>query len=129
MQQQKIIKRYSTAFKQKVVNEIEAGTHTVSRAKKIYDITGGATIQHWIRSLGKSHLLATVLRIQMKDEHDILKKLEHEKRQLESALAHAHLKIICLESTIEAAEEDLGIVIKKKSDIRVSPKPSQRSQP
>ena len=129
MQQQKIIKRYSQAFKQKVVNEIEAGTLTVSRAQKIYDITGGTTIQRWIRSLGKSHLLANVLHIQMKDEHDKLKQLEGEKRQLESALAHAHLKIICLESTIEAAEEDLGIVIKKKSDIRVLAKPSQGSKP
>ncbi len=49
----------------------------------------------------------------MKDEVSRLKQLEKEKKELESALARAHLKLITYESIIEVAEEELGIEIKK----------------
>ena len=106
--------RYSSAFKRKVVSEIESGKYKVGDAQKLYDIRGGATIQKWIKALGKHHLLHTVVRIEMKGEQDKLKALEHEKRALESALAQAQLKIIALESTIEVIEEKYGKGDKKK---------------
>ena len=40
MSDQKITIRYSTAFKQKIVSEIESGKLTIAKAKKIYDIKG-----------------------------------------------------------------------------------------
>jgi len=117
----RIYKRYSLAFKQKVVSEIENGRFSISQAQRVYEITGAATIQCWIRQFGKTHLLNTIVRIEMKNESDKIRALKREKQQLESALAQAQLKILCLESTIEAAEE-LGIEIKKKSVIGVSKK-------
>jgi len=51
------VKRYSTAFKQKVVSEIESGQLSIGDARRLYDITGGETIQKWIRRFGKNHLL------------------------------------------------------------------------
>lgn len=105
--------RYSTAFKQKIVSEIESGKFTIEKARKIYDIAGGSTIQSWIKKLGKNHLLAKVVRVEMKDESDKLKELAKQKQHLESALAQAHLKIICLESTIECVEEHYNIDVKK----------------
>ena len=113
MSRQITLKRYSENFKQKVVSEIETGKLTLAQAKKIYDITGCDTIQNWIKKLGKNHLLAKVVRIEMKDETDKLKQLEREKQQLESALAQAHLKIICLESLVESVEEHYKIDVKK----------------
>jgi len=105
---------YSLAFKQKVVSEIEAGDITVGQAARIYDINGHGTIDKWIKQLGKNHLLAKVVRIEMKDEKDRAKELEKEKKVLESALAQAQLKIIALESTIEIAGKRYGLDLKKK---------------
>lgn len=108
------VKRYSLAFQQKVVSEIESGQLTISQAKKLYDIRGGQTVQSWLKKLGKSHLLNTVIRIETSDELSRLKALERQNRQLESALAQAHLKIVTLESVVDAANQVYGEDLKKK---------------
>lgn len=116
MEKQKLTLRYSEAFKQKVVFEIENGILTLAEAQKLYDIRGGATIQKWIKKLGKPHLLNKVIHIKMRDEADKVKELEKKKRELESALAQAHLKIITLESSLKVLEENSGVKLKKKTD-------------
>ncbi len=110
------IHRYSHAFKQKVVSEIENGNLTLTRARELYGIGGCGTIQTWLRKLGKAHLLNKVIHIEMKNEQDKLKELERQKRALESALAQAQLKIIALESTIKVLEEEAGVKVKKSID-------------
>jgi transposase-like protein len=112
--------RYSLAFKQKVVSEIERGKLGINEAKKLYDIKGDGTIQIWLRKLGKGHLLNKVIHIQMKDEKDRIKELQREKKELESALAQAHLKIITLESTVKVLEEKTAEGIKKRTDTKLS---------
>jgi transposase-like protein len=98
--------RYSRAFKQKVVEEIEAGELTIAKAQRVYDIRGGETIQKWIKLLGKNHLLNRIVRIEMKDENDKIKENEKKIRQLQAALSDAHLKIVMLESTITVMERE-----------------------
>jgi transposase-like protein len=120
MKEQKIIRRYSTAFKQKVVTEIENGKLTINEARRVYDIRGDGTIQIWLRKLGKEHLINKVIHIEMKDEPNRIKELEKQKKQLESALAQAHLKIITLESTVKVLEEKTGVRLKKKTDTKSS---------
>lgn len=109
----RIIKRYSLSFKQKIVNEIESGKLTQIGAKKLYGIGGGETIPKWIKKLGKLHLLNKVVRVELKNEVSRVKQLEKEKKDLESALAQAHLKLIVYESIISVSEEELGIDLKK----------------
>jgi transposase-like protein len=106
--------RYSIAFKQKVISEIEEGLLSIAEASRIYDISVGG-IYKWLRSFGKDHLIGKVVWVQKRDEIDKIKKLEAEKRQLEAALARANLDKFCLESLIEVAEEKYGIDIKKNS--------------
>lgn len=115
---QKIIKRYSRAFQQKVVTEIETGQLRISSAMKLYDITGATTIQGWIRKHGKQHLLNKVVRIEMKDEQNKIQEQEKKIRALQAALSDAHLKIIALESTITVLERETGAV-KKNIDTNV----------
>ena len=111
----RIIKRYSNAFQQKVVSEIESGELSIGDARRLYDITGNMTIQNWISKLGKTHLLNKVVRIEMKGEKDRVKELEKKVRQLESALADEHIKNIVLESLVDIAREKYGIDLKKKN--------------
>lgn len=113
MSEQKIMNRYSIAFKQKVISEIESGKFSISQARKVYDIPGSQTIQYWLKKYGKNHLLNKVVRIEMKDEKDQLKALEKKNRELESALANAHLKLISFESLLECVEEHYQIDVKK----------------
>lgn len=120
MENQRKILRYSEAFKQKVVSEIENGKLTLSEAQRLYDIRGGETIQKWIKKLGKTHLLNKVIHIKMREETDKIKELEKQKRELESALAQAHLKIITLESSVKVLEEKSGVELKKKTSTESS---------
>jgi transposase-like protein len=115
----KTLLRYSTAFKQKVVAEIESGKFSLEKARKIYDIGGGSTIQSWLKKFGKNHLLAKVVRVEMKDETDKLQQQAQQIQQLESALAQAHLKNICFESLLECVEEHYQIDVKKNFGTQV----------
>ena len=120
---------YSFAFKQKVVKEIESGRLSISGARSIYGIGGNTTVQKWIRKLGKLQLINKVIRVELKDEVSKLKQLEREKKELESALAQAHLKLLTYESLIEIAEEDLGIDLKKNIKSQLSALPGKKAKP
>jgi len=104
--------RYSEAFKQKVVVEIESGLHSISDSSKLYGVST-KSIRKWLCQLGKNHLIGKVVREEMRGEADRLKQLEKENQELESALAQAHLKILALESTIESVEEMYQVDFKK----------------
>ncbi len=113
-----VIIRYSEAFKLKVVEEIERGHLTITKAMRLYDIKGSATIYNWIRKYGKSHLLKKIVRIQMKNEKDKMAELERENRSLKSAVASLTLQNICLQSYVEVVEEGEQIDAKKKELMR-----------
>jgi transposase len=110
---------YSTAFKLKVVEEIESGKFSINEAGKIYDIGGAHTISKWMVKFGKSHLLSKVVRVEMKDEKDKLKELQERVRKLEKLLADKELDNLMNEAFLEILAEDNGIDLeefKKKAD-------------
>jgi len=117
--------RYSLAFKQKVITEIEEGLYNISEASRVYKVST-KSIYNWLKELGKDHLINKIVRVQMRGEADRIKELEKEKQKLEAALAQAHLKIITLESTIESAEELYKVDFKKKSGTKASVSASQK---
>jgi len=112
MNEQKITKKYSSAIKQAAIEGIAQGLYSKSETARLYGIDP-ATIHHWIKRAKREELLNKVVKIQMPEEIDVIKKLKQEKHKLESALAQAHLKIIALESTIKVMEEKTGKEIKK----------------
>jgi len=105
--------RYSSAFKLKVISEIESGKYSIAEARRVYDIKGVSTIRYWIIKYGKNHLLNKIVRIQMKDERDQLKELKKQVRLLEKALAKAQVDNLCWESLVEVIDEKYGIDSKK----------------
>lgn len=105
--------RYSLAFKQKIVNEIEEKGCSINFIRKKYGIKGGSTIQYWIEKFGKNHLLHKVVRIEMRGEKDRLKELEKENQRLKAALADEHLEKICLETLVEVANRTYNTDLKK----------------
>lgn len=114
------IYRYSIAFKQQVVSEIESGELSIEKARRKYDIPGTTTIQKWIRSMGKNHLLAKVVRVEKPQERDEKKELQKRVHELESALADAHIKNVTLESLVDIASEYYKTDLKKNFGPKLS---------
>jgi len=104
---------YSTAFKLKVIEEVESGL-SVWEARRRYNIGGKMTIDKWIKSLGNS-MLRTLNKeeIMSHEANKVIEQLKKEKAQLEAALNQAKIEKICLESLVEATEEHFGINLKK----------------
>ena len=115
--------RYSISFKQKVVREIEEEGLTFSKARRRYSISGGATIQKWVRNFGKNHLLNKIVRVEMKGEKDRVKELEAQIKKLKIALADATMEKHVFETLIEVVNEHYQTDVKKN----LGQKPSSES--
>lgn len=111
--QQKTTLRYSISFKQKVVKEIEEEGLTFSEARRRYGISGGQTLQNWLITFGKNHLLNKVVRVEMKGEKDRVKELETELKKVKIALADAVLAKDALETLIDIVDEHYQTDVKK----------------
>ena len=59
-QERKVIKRYSPAFKAKVVEEIAEGKFTFASAMRHYGIKGSSTIARWCIEMAKEDLLPKI---------------------------------------------------------------------
>ena len=102
--------RYSEAFKLQVLREMEEGKFaTRAAAYKTYGIRGAGTIDRWARKYGKNHLIGKVVRVETAKEVDEAKELRKRVRELEKALADAHLDLRLDEAYLRIACRAAGI--------------------
>ena len=102
--------RYSEAFKLQVIREIESGKHvSCNAAREAYGISGVVTVQRWVRKYGKEHLTRKLMRVETKEERNELRKLKYRVRELEQALADAHLDMRLEKAWLELACKAGGI--------------------
>ncbi len=116
--------RYSEAFKRQVVDEVAGGKFSsLDKARRAYGIRGQLTVAQWIRKYGREDLLPKRIRIETTDEIDQLKEARKRIRELEAALADAHidhcLEHAFLEIACERMETDLDD-FKKKNALTLS---------
>jgi transposase-like protein len=52
--------RYSSAFKQKVIIEVEEGIYNISEASRVYKVST-KSIYKWLTELGKDHLINKIV--------------------------------------------------------------------
>ena len=100
-------KRYSEAFKLKVVKEYEQGS-SLNQLKKKYGIGGHATIKRWVKKYGREGL-----RNQTEKDHEEYQAMKTRVAELEKALAQVVLDKQMLETTLEVASEKLEMDLKK----------------
>ena len=117
--QQKTTLRYSISFKQKVVQEIEEEGLSFSEAARRYGIKGGETLQKWVLTFGKNHLLNKIVKIETMDEQNRFKQLEQENRKLKEKLADIYMIKDCLEEVIKLANEEYRTDLKKNFGTRL----------
>lgn len=102
--------RYSEAFKLQVLRELEEGRFaTRTEAARTYGIRGMETIAKWARKYGKQHLLGKVIRVETPKEINETRELRKRVRELEKALADAHLKERFDEAYLKIACRTAGI--------------------
>lgn len=115
--------RYSEAFKQQVVEELEAGRFgSPYEASQAYGVDQ-STVKRWARQYGRAHLLRKVVRVAKPDEPGEIKRLKDRVRRLEAALADSHMDQALDESFFEILCEQTGVdpeAFKKKHDGKVS---------
>lgn len=101
----KLVKCYSEALKLKVVSDIETGRCTMAEASRHYGMTK-STVLNWVRKYSNGAKRTRIISVVPKDEQDRIKELE-------AALADAHLKNRLYEVIIKQASEHYGDDIKK----------------
>lgn len=116
--------RYSEAFKKQVVDEIARGKFTsLHKAQKAYGIRGQMTVTKWIRKYGREDLLPKRVRIETMQEADQLKEARKRIKELEAALADAHIDHCLEHAFLEIACERMGEPVddfKKKNGLTLS---------
>lgn len=103
----RIVKSYSEAFKQTVLQSIASGRYTKSEARQVYGISTGI-IYYWIKQSNRLSLHNKRIRVETADEQDQLKSLQQRIRDLEKALADSQLQNYKSKSYLAVAAERLG---------------------
>jgi transposase len=104
----KQVMRYSEAFKQQVVDDLETGRfRSPHEASQAFGVDSGS-VKRWVRQYGKSHLLRKVVRVAKPDEPSEIKRLKDRVRRLEAALADSHMDQALSESYFEILCERTG---------------------
>jgi len=122
--QRKVI-RYSEAFKQQVIQEVESGPLNLNQLSKKYGISG-SMVQYWLRRRGKLELLPKLVRVEKPDEKDKVKELEKQIRQLKEALADTQVRYLIAETRLEIVCKEQGLdveEVKKKLKDKPTSKP------
>lgn len=127
--------RYSEAFKQQVIRELESGKFSgPSVAARAYGIKGSETVSGWLRRYGRGDLMPKRLTITTMKEQDEKEALKKRVRELERALSDTHMKGLLGEAYLQIACERLKVEVdefKKKhvTTLSESPKPQPGSAP
>jgi transposase-like protein len=99
--------QYSEAFKLRLVEDIALGKYaSIEEARRRNGIRGGGTLVKWIKKYGREDILPRRIKVETMNEIDELKEARKRVRELEAALADAHMDY-CLESAF------LGIACKR----------------
>lgn len=116
---ERVIVRYSIAFKRQVVEELESGRFSsICQARAHYGIAGGSTIKNWLRHYGRNELCAKVVRVEKPNEKDQIQGLKKQLRQLKEALGQTQAEKVIGEEFLKMACEKMGVDVedfKKKA--------------
>lgn len=103
------VKRYSEAFKLKVIGELESGKYSGPyEAGQVYGL-GAGTAARWVMRYGKNHLLGKVIRVMKADEQAEVQALRKQVKELKGALADAHLDLKLEAAYVKLACRAAGI--------------------
>ena len=116
--------RYSEAFKRQLVLELERGKYrSLHRACQAYGIASTSTLSRWVRCYGREDILPKNVRIETLKERDELKEARKRIRDLEAAVADAHIDHCLEKAYFHVACDRMGVDpddFKKKNVMKLS---------
>ena len=124
------IRRYSEAFKFKVLQEISEGRITKKEASLKYGCSEKA-IFTWIEKYHRFELYNPRIEIKMPSEKNQVRELKKEVKDLKEAMVQLQLKHLKAECDLEAAMEVFGFTaaeLAKKAGASHSTKPSAKGK-
>jgi transposase-like protein len=90
--------RYSEAFKLRLVEDMANGKYkSLDEALRRNGIRGASTVNKWVKQYGREDMLPQRVKVETMNEIDELQAARRRIRDLEAALADAHMDY-CLES-------------------------------
>jgi len=119
--EQKIVVRYSEAFKMQVIKDIESGRFNIHSAGQHYGVKGAPTIKRWLKKYGRNHLCPKVVRVEKPNEKNQMKQLRNEIKELQRALGITQAQRVLENSFLKIACRKLGTDVedfKKKVDLQ-----------
>jgi transposase-like protein len=112
---------FSPELKRSIVEELESGQISMREAASRGHTTV-SRIQLWLKEYGKYQPQRDIIEVVMKSEEDRI-------RELEKALAEAHLKLLVQEKIIELAGKKYKVDLKKTFGSPPSSKPEGSPKP
>ena len=106
-------KRYSEAFKRKVISDIQDGIYSPWRAMRIYGIGGKMTIYKWIAKYNPTCRVRDDKELTVMDKDDSIPRLKERIRYLEKLVSDLSIEKKILETTIDIANETYNLDLKK----------------
>jgi transposase len=115
-------RRFSEAFKLKILDEFSKGKYSKRDLARLYGIRA-STINDWINKYDRKELMNTRIIVQNSDEISRLKLLEKEIEQLKKLLLKKDLELLANDSYLEIAAEKLGFknVAELKKNLGIKP--------
>ena len=116
--------KYESSLKRKILQELYSGTITRGELCKKYKLSGNSTLigfEKWYDEDQRQTLSSTPMIPDKEPESTAIAQQQFlVKGELEEELRLAKLKIICLETMIDVAEQTLHIEIRKKAGTKPS---------
>jgi hypothetical protein len=116
-----------------VVGQIERGEYrSAEHARRSYGIRGAMTVWKWVKAYGRAELQVKRIRIETMAEIDEMKAARKRIRELEAALADAHIDHCLERAFLEIACERMGETpeaFKKKNALTLSDVRKRREIP
>ncbi len=102
-----VTRRYSEAFKLKILAELSTGKYSKRELGRIYGIDR-STMNEWIKKYDRKDLMNTRIMVENLDEISRIKALQKEIEQLKKLLLKKDIDQLVLESYLKVAAENLG---------------------
>ena len=106
-------KRYSEAFKRKVISDIQDGIYSPLQARKIYGIGGKMSIYEWIAKYDPTCCVRNDKELTVMDKNDSIPRLKERIRYLGKLVSDLRIEKKILEVTIDITNETYGLDLKK----------------
>ena len=116
-----VTRRYSEAFKLKILSELSSGKYSKREIGRIYGIDTN-TMNVWIKKYDRKDLMNTRIMVENLDEISRIKALQNEIEQLKKLLIKKDIDHLVLDSYLKVAAQNLGYKsveeLKKNLDIQ-----------